>query len=75
MFSTLVEPNLGLLFSGIPDGIQECATYNPPGPTKPGNFQKVVSSYIFHSSFNVLILPVNNCFVHPEYKLVDPMGS
>ena len=41
IFSTIVIPDFGLLFSGKPDGIQECVTYNPPGPTKPGGFKKV----------------------------------
>ena len=41
IFSTLVAPNLGLIFSGVPDGIQACATYNPPGPTSPGDFSVV----------------------------------
>ena len=50
IFSTIVIPDFGLLFSGKPDGIQECVTYNPPGPTKPGGFKKVYI-YICSSYF------------------------
>ena len=40
--STLMTPNLALyLMRGIRDGIQECVTYNPPGPTTPGVFYPV----------------------------------
>ena len=36
MFSSFVTPNWGLVLNGVPGpGIQECATYNPPGPTQP----------------------------------------
>ena len=42
MFSSLIIYNYGLIYEGKFDGIQECATYNPPGPTEP-NFWNSVS--------------------------------
>ena len=36
MFSTMVIDDVRLHWSSIGDGIQQCATYNPPGPSTPG---------------------------------------
>ena len=36
MFSTMVIDDLTLYWTSIGDGIQHCATYNPPGPSTPG---------------------------------------
>ena len=40
-------PDLGLFYNGgRKDGLQESATYNPPGPTKPGPQNQVTHSLI-----------------------------
>ena len=56
MFSSFVTMNWGLHFGGVPDGIQECATYNPPaGPTEPrshngvSNFSETNVELLFKS--------------------------
>ena len=36
LFRVHKYPDLNLVFHGRQDGLQEFATYNPPGPTKPG---------------------------------------
>ena len=33
--------NMALMTYGIHDGLQEYATYDPPGPTKPGWYNRV----------------------------------
>ena len=48
IFSTFVN-----VFSGVSDGIQECATYNPPGPTKPGGYTPVCI-FVVHILINYL---------------------
>ena len=50
-------PDLGLFYNGgRKDGLQESATYNPPGPTKPGPQNQVTHSlmlitHIFNLKF------------------------
>ena len=41
VFSTFVIPDLTLIKLRSPDGLQECATYNPPGLIMPGNLYPV----------------------------------
>ena len=42
LFKVHKYPDLGLFMNnGRGDGLQEFATYNPPGPTKPGADSKV----------------------------------
>ena len=41
IFSSFITLNWGLTFEETPDGIQECATYNPPGPTEPSSLHNV----------------------------------
>ena len=36
-------PDLTLWFTGTNDSLQEYATYNPPGPTKPGLLHMVMN--------------------------------
>ena len=63
MFSTMVIDDVKLYWSSIVDGIQHCATYNPPGPSTPGlgtpdSFNPVWffrSLIFFHSLVNNLI--------------------
>ena len=60
MFSTMVIPDFALWIARIHDGIQQCATYNPPGPTPPGfgtadhNLVGFISSFdnILHNCVN-----------------------
>ena len=63
MFSTMVIPDFALWIARIHDGIQQCATYNPPGPTTPGlgttdswNWVWFVNSLIFHSTIELITM-------------------
>ena len=50
MFSPIVIPDLRKI-----QGIQQCATYNPPGPTKPG-IENFVCMFVLYSTFGVIII-------------------
>ena len=57
MFTVSMCPDLVLFFGGRKDGLQEWATYNPPGPTKPGPLNQVTHSlmlitHIYHFELN-----------------------
>ena len=41
LFKVHKYPDMRLFFDGINQGLQEFATYNPPGPTKPGGSNPV----------------------------------
>ena len=41
LFKVHRYPDLRLFYDGINHGLQEFATYNPPGPTKPGALNPV----------------------------------
>ena len=43
LFKVYKYPDVNLAQTDIHDGLQEFATYNPPGPTKPGQFNAVSS--------------------------------
>ena len=56
MFSPIVIPDLRKI-----QGIQQCATYNPPGPTKPG-IENFVCMSVLYSTFGVIIIyTFNSC--------------
>ena len=41
LFKVHKYPDMRLLLDGVNQGLQEFATYNPPGPTKPGALNPV----------------------------------
>ena len=46
IFGVGMVPDLTLWTGGTIDGLQEWATYNPPGPTKPGAKNPVTQTII-----------------------------
>ena len=48
LFKVHKYPDMRLFFDGINQGLQEFATYNPPGPTKPGALNPVSTSNESH---------------------------
>ena len=43
LFRVEKAPDITMWIAGVNDGLQELATYNPPGPTQPGMLNKVSS--------------------------------